>query len=38
MRLMNRLEHWTLYPMMVLWVAAFIVGLYDVYRYMAKNL
>ncbi len=38
MRLMHRLEQWTLYPMMVLWVAAFIVGLYDAYRYMANNL
>ena len=38
MRLVNRLEQWTLYPMMVLWVAAFIVGLYDAYRYMATNL
>ena len=38
MRLVNRLEQWTLYPMMFLWVAAFIVGLYDAYRYMMHNL
>ena len=38
MRLVNRLEQWTLYPMMFLWVAAFIVGLYDAYRYMVNNL
>jgi hypothetical protein len=29
MRLVHRLEQGTLYPMMVLWVAAFIVGFYD---------
>jgi len=38
MKLVNRLEQWTLYPMMVLWVAAFLMGLYDAYRYMANNL
>jgi hypothetical protein len=38
MRLVNRLEQWTLYPMTVLWVAAFIVGFYDAYRYMVNNL
>ena len=38
MKLVHRLEQWTLYPMMVLWVAAFILGLYDAYRYMANNL
>ncbi len=38
MRLVNRLEQWTLYPMTFLWVAAFIVGLYDAYRYMVNNL
>jgi hypothetical protein len=38
MRLVHRLEQWTLYPMMVLWVAAFIMGFYDAYRYLANNL
>jgi hypothetical protein len=38
MRLVNRLEQWTLYPMMFLWVAAFIVGFYDAYRYTVQNL
>ena len=38
MRLVNRLEQWTLYPMTFLWVAAFIVGFYDAYRYMVNNL
>ncbi len=34
MRLVNRLEQWTLYPMIFLWVASFIVGFYDVYLYL----
>ncbi len=38
MRLVHRLEQWTLYPMTFLWVAAFIVGFYDAYRYMVNNL
>ncbi len=38
MRLVHRLEQGTLYPMMCLWVAAFIVGFYDAYRYMVNNL
>ncbi len=38
MRLVNRLEQWTLYPMIFLWVAAFIVGFYDAYLYLEKNL
>ena len=38
MRLVNRLEQWTLYPMIFLWVTAFIVGFYDAYLYMENNL
>ena len=38
MRLVNRLEQGTLYPMICLWVVAFIVGFYDAYRYMVNNL
>jgi len=34
MRSVNRLEQWTLYPMIFLWVAAFIVGFYDSYLYL----
>ena len=38
MRLVNRLEQWTLYPMIFLSVAAFIIGFYDAYLYLEKNL
>ena len=38
MRLVTRLEQWTLYPMIFLWVTAFIVGFYDVYLYLENNL
>ena len=38
MRFVNRLEQWTLYPMIFLWVAAFTVGFYDAYLYLEKNL
>jgi hypothetical protein len=37
-KLVNRLEQWTLYPMIFLWVVAFIVGFYDAYLYLEKNL
>ena len=37
-KLVNRLEQWTLYPMIFLWVVAFIVGFYDAYRYLENNL
>jgi hypothetical protein len=38
MRLINRLEQWSIYPMIFLWVAAFIVGFYDAYLYLENNL
>ena len=37
MRLVNRLEQGTLYPMVFLWIAAFIVGFYDAYLYLENN-
>jgi len=37
-RLVNRLEQETLYPMVFLWIAAFIVGFYDAYLYLENNL
>jgi len=37
-KLVNRLEQWTLYPMIFLWVVAFIVGFYDAYLYLENNL
>jgi hypothetical protein len=38
MGLVNRLEQWTLYPMIFLWAAAFIVDFYDAYLYSENNL
>ena len=37
-KLVHRLEQWTLYPMIFLWVVAFIVGFYDAYLYLENNL
>ena len=37
-KLVHRLEQWTLYPMIFLWVVAFIVGFYDAYLCLENNL